>query len=510
LRNFKTLVDLIGKPEKGELTYDGKKRLTRIEALKELKKLEDQGDISPPEKYKGVNLHLHTNESFSLFKSPTEAAWFCHRAGIEVCGINDHYTIKGHKEFREACKILGQKATYSIEAIALSTESKMKGERYNDPKNPGRVYLCGKGVIHPLESDSSNEKLLKAIKNELKNRCTKMTKKANSLINDIDSSLKITFDDVLKLTPHGNVTERHIAQAITNLINNKFQNINSRRRFLFKLVGNIKDEDIIHEYKLQNLIRNRLLKAGGPAFVEEPSKAFPSIERIVQLFRGYGSIPTYPILGNPITEKEISLDALFHELEQFKIFAVEVIPRRNTKKRLDTIFKIAKKYGLPIFNGTEHNTKTPSSLLDKFSSNSTYLHTFKRGANLLLGHSFLSINTGEGYINLDGELTFQDREKGIDFFSFIGKITWPNEVQDWLFRIQKKKIWKLLLGLFQIYGVENQHSLAVNNDFRIPEHLLNKIMMINGEINFLDEESEDKFKELACKFIRVFYNENHN
>ncbi|MEM2960648.1 MAG: hypothetical protein QXU67_03490, partial [Candidatus Bathyarchaeia archaeon] len=114
------LIDLLGEPEEGELNFaGGRKEMSRIAALKELKRLEDLGIINKSEMRGWVNTHVHTNESFSIFRSPTEAVWKAYREGMEIFGINDHYTIAGHKEFREACGILGLKATFSIEALAM-------------------------------------------------------------------------------------------------------------------------------------------------------------------------------------------------------------------------------------------------------------------------------------------------------------------------------------------------------------------------------------------------------
>ena len=56
---------------------------------------------------RGTNCHIHTSESFSVFRSPSEAVWQAAREGLAVLGINDHYTVAGHEEFRQACKIAG-------------------------------------------------------------------------------------------------------------------------------------------------------------------------------------------------------------------------------------------------------------------------------------------------------------------------------------------------------------------------------------------------------------------
>ena len=102
---------------------------------------------------RGTNCHIHTNESFSVFRSPSEAVWQAAREGVAVLGINDHYTVAGHDEFRRACAVAGIAATFSFEAVAMDRAAEAAGLLLNDPDNPGRVYLCGKGVTRiPPES----------------------------------------------------------------------------------------------------------------------------------------------------------------------------------------------------------------------------------------------------------------------------------------------------------------------------------------------------------------------
>jgi len=502
-RNVKWLIDLLGQPEKGELNYDGKERpLSRLEALKELKRLEVEGIIPPPEKRVGVNLHIHTSESFSIFNSPTEAAWAGYRAGLEVIGINDHYTISGHKEFRAACRILGLKATFSIEAMAMSKEARDSGERYNDPKNPGRIYLCGKGVIHDLEAGSPSDQLLRSIRRAFRERCKKMTEKVDELLSSIAPSLSLSFDDVLRLTPHGNVTERHVAQAVVDTIRSQFPNEEEQKRALESLIGKISDEDFSREDKLQDLVRNRLLKAGGPAYVEEPEEVFPSLDMLVKLFRDYGAIPTYPVLGNPITEKEKNLNSLFNELEDYGIYAVEVIPKRNTRERLREIVKEAEKHGFPVFSGTEHNTKAPEPLLDEFSKDPEFLPIFRKGAYLLLGHHFLSEYCGRGYLQEDGRLTFENREEGMAFFSFAGKITWPDDALKWLRKIGTENTYKVILGMYSLFADKESRELIVQQGFKVKKEILQGINAKNDEV-FRDNETRSRFKKSVTDFVKI-------
>ncbi len=500
----KKLVSLLGEPEKGELNYDGKERpLSRLGALWELKHLEETGVLRSPEKRLGVNLHIHTNESFSVFNSPTEAAWEGYAAGLEGLGINDHYTIAGHREFGEACGILSLKATFNIEAMAMSEEAKRNGERYNDPKNPGRTYLCGKGVVHDLEPGSPSGKLLAKMIAAFKRRCEKMTEKVNALLNEVDPSLNLSFQDVLKLTPRGNVTERHIAQAVTELVTRRFPKSKNRKAFLTRLIGSFAEEDLSSEYQYQDLIRNSLLKTGGPAYVEEPPEAFPSIQRIVRLFVDYGAIPTYPVLGNPVTEKEKDLGSLFDELEGYGIYAVEVIPKRNTRKRLKQILTVAAKHGFPVFNGTEHNTKTPEPLLDRFSRDPAFLPVFERGAFLVLGHQFLSRYAGKGYLTRFGELAIKDRRLAVSFLAFAGRLIWPERVLEWLTEIGEGDALKVVLGLYSLLAHEEPHELSVKPDFGVSDDLLRRTSVKDDHLVFADGNAKKELGKVMQRSITI-------
>ena len=74
------------------------------------------------------------------------------------------------------------------------------------------------------------------------------------------------------------------------------------------------------------------------------------------MFLGFGAIPTYPVLGNPVTSGERDVEALLDRLEASGFYAIEVIPHRNTRERLAEIVSAARRRWWPVFNGTEHNT----------------------------------------------------------------------------------------------------------------------------------------------------------
>ena len=49
--------------------------------------------------------------------------WQAAREGLAVLGINDHYTVAGHEEFRRACEVAGIAAGFSLEAVAMDRDA---------------------------------------------------------------------------------------------------------------------------------------------------------------------------------------------------------------------------------------------------------------------------------------------------------------------------------------------------------------------------------------------------
>src|SRR5208283_5737217 len=98
-----------------------------------------------------------------------------------VLGINDHYTIAGHEEFRRACEIAGIAAAFSLEAVAMDRDAEAQGMLLNDPDNPGRVYLCGKGVTRIPPDSSTEMQNLTRMRGALERRNREMTEKVAAL-----------------------------------------------------------------------------------------------------------------------------------------------------------------------------------------------------------------------------------------------------------------------------------------------------------------------------------------
>jgi hypothetical protein len=378
-----------------------------------------------PRTKRGTNCHIHTSESFSVFRSPTEAVWQAAREGLAVLGINDHYTIAGHEEFRRACEIAGLAAAFSLEAVAMDRDAEAQGVLLNDPGNPGRVYLCGKGVTR-IPPDSCLEMLnLARMRAALERRNREITGKVATLFGERMHADGPTWESVVGLTPRGNATERHVAWATLARLREwaAAQGV-SLPEAIAQLCGAAPPTGA-DDAALQIFLRAKLLKAGAPCFVRESEEAFVSVEELRRIFLAFGAIPTYPVLGNPVTSGERDIGALLERLEGAGFYAIEVIPHRNTRERLAEIVSTARRRWWPVFNGTEHNTPEAKPILDPFALDPEFEPWFRKSAALLLGHQRLVVQGEAGYVDLEGRPTIADPRARFEHVSRAGCSTAP-------------------------------------------------------------------------------------
>lgn len=377
-------------------------------------------EAAPPRPRCGTNLHIHTNESFSVFRSPTEAVWQAVCEGVAVFGINDHYTTAGHDEFCRACAIACLPATFSMEAVAMDREAEAEGELTNDPGNPGRTYLCAKGITRIPVGDSPAMRALATMRAALERRNREMTAKLGTLFVERMGVEGPLWDDVVALTPRGNTTERHVSKAA--LLRLRAVGGPDIVCAVARLCGG--EPAAADDATLQNFIRAKLLKAGAPCFVEEAPDAFLTIEEMRDLFLAFGAIPTYPVLANPVTHREEDIPALLGRLERMRIYALEVIPCRNTRERLAEVIAAARERNWPVFCGTEHNTPERRPLLDPLALDPDFLPWFDASAAVLLGHQALVAAGEPGFVGADGLPTISDAAERLRHFQSAGVAAW--------------------------------------------------------------------------------------
>ena len=308
-----------------------------------------------------VNAHLHTPYSFSAFESVTQALDLAAKEGVKVVGINDFYSMDGYKEWSEECGRRRLFPLFNIEFISLNAEDQAAGLRVNDPNNPGRTYISGKGLAFPVILKGEEARQLAAVKAESNAQVERMCAKLNAHLDAVGAGFRISFDEVRDRLTRGSIRERHLATAVRLAVDAKCRSEAGQRALYEKLFsGTPLKADPANRAAVENEIRSRLLKSGGAAFVPEDPKAFLPMETVQRIIEAAGGIPTYPFLGDDakgcFTDFEGDLEKAAATLKRRGFRSVEFITTRNTTTVLERYAGYLEDEGFIVTFGSEHNT----------------------------------------------------------------------------------------------------------------------------------------------------------
>ncbi|MBN1822568.1 MAG: hypothetical protein JW833_17730 [Prolixibacteraceae bacterium] len=386
-----------------------------------LKMDRQQSGVEIPE----INGHIHTPHSFSAFKNMEQPFVLAKKENIAVLGINDFYTTDGYEEF--ALLALKHKVfpLFNIEFMALQNDLQEAGIRVNDPNNPGRTYLSGKGLNFPVSMSEKSFSVIKTIQDESNRQTYKMVEKLNAFLEKGGIDLFFNAEKLHKSLAKNLFRERHIAQAVRIAVFAKEETLEGRKNLLEKIFLGKKVKSSLDDVaSLENEIRGNLLKAGGPAFVEEDPRAFLSLEEVTDLIIDTGGIPCYPVLlddsaGN-FTDYEADREKLYKALTEKGIYFIELIPGRNDAKILKEFVSWFHQKGFVITFGTEHNTPKLDPMLISCRGGVPLDNELKiinfEGAAIIAAHQYLNAKGEEGF--LKGILPkLEEKEK----FTELGK-----------------------------------------------------------------------------------------
>ena len=285
-----------------------------------------------------VNAHLHTPYSFSAFSSIGEALDKAAEEGVKVVGINDFYSTDGYGEWKEGCARRGLFPLFGIEFIALNAEDQAAGLRVNDPNNPGRTYISGKGLACPPILSGEPLRQLEAVRAESNAQVERMCAKLNEWLKAEGYEIVLDFKEIREKLTRGSIRERHLAKALRLALCPEVEN----------------------PAQVENDLRSKLLKAGGPAFVPEDPKAFLPTETVQRIIEAAGGIPTYPFLADDakghFTDFEGDLQRAADTLKKRGFRSVEFITTRNTTAVLEQYAGYLEDEGFIVTFGSEHNT----------------------------------------------------------------------------------------------------------------------------------------------------------
>jgi hypothetical protein len=308
-----------------------------------------------------VNGHLHSPYSFSPFESIEQMFTLAGQEEVKVLGINDFFTVDGYNKFEHFARENRIFPLFNIEFVGLMKEMQEQDVRINDPINPGRIYFCGKALRHPMGISHEDIEFLFNLELGSQRQVKEMIGKLNAHLNAMDAPFNLDYDLVKKQYARSLVRERHLARAIRETIAESYESRDELEVFYTRLFDGKKPIASLDDVAaLENEIRSVILKKGGKAFVEENSETFPTIERIIEFIIDAGGVPCYPVLlddskGN-LTGFEGDWDRMDDVLQSIGVSCIELIPSRNTLKKLEEFVDYFHSKNYIISFGTEHNT----------------------------------------------------------------------------------------------------------------------------------------------------------
>ncbi len=395
-----------------------------------------------------TNAHLHSPYSFSAFTSIDQALDMAVAEGVKVVGINDFYTAAGYDAWAEGCKTRGLYPLFNIELISLNEADQKAGRRVNDPGNPGRTYISGKGLRQPFRLDEPYAGLLAGVLKESNDQVVAMLNKLNALPAMQDAGIQLDLQWILENLTQGMFRERHLAKALRLKVADSTgfgeakstspdksqssdaiatdSNADAFKILMEKIFGGKELKSNPSDIAgVENEIRGNLLKAGGAAFVPETPEAFLPVESVQAIIIAGGGIPTYPFLADDAkggyTDFEGNLEEVAKELTERGFHSVEFITTRNGVELLEKYAAYLYNQGFVVTFGSEHNTPAMEPI-ELFARNSTPL-TDKlqqinfEGACVIAAHQHLVAQGLRGYVDADGKA---DRSKRDEFVA-LGK-----------------------------------------------------------------------------------------
>jgi hypothetical protein len=388
----------------------------RRDALATLSQQAADGRMTLPEPGTRVNLHAHTFFSYNAYGySPSKFAWLARKAGLAAAGIVDFDVLDGLEEFLDAGRLLGLKTCVSLESRVFVPE--FAAVVLNSPGEPGIAYHMGAGFTgaapHPFLA-------------EMRAAAARRTCAVLGRVNRFLQPVELDYEkDVLALTPNGNATERHLCEAFERKAARVFPDSSLRAAFWKEKIGDAPAPGP----KLQNLLRAKTMKKGGPGYAQPDPGSFPLMADMNRFVLQSGAIPTLAWLDGT-SEGEKRVKEWFDVGVASGAAALNIIPDRNytpglRDQKLENLYEVvalAEKRHFPIIAGTEMNSPG-NKFVDSFETAELQplAPVFLRGAHIVYAHSVLQRQSGMGYLSAWAAKAFPSIPAKNEFFEMLGR-----------------------------------------------------------------------------------------
>lgn len=393
------------------------------------------GGGSPPARLKS-NSHIHLPPNFSAFQTVSQAIELAAAQGIGVLGVSNYYDYEVYGDFVEGARKAGIFPLFGLEIICLIDDLVKQGVKINDPGNPGKMYICGKGITRFAPFSAEATRLLGIIRHNDSARMREVISKLAEVFAQRGLPIQLTEADVIDMVAkrHGcpreriYLQERHVCQAFQEAI---FARVPAAERIekLTRAFGLATPPKFGPEeaVKIQNEIRAQLMKAGKPAYVAE---TFVNFEQAQRLILEMGGIPAYPTLADgtsPICPFEEPVEKLIADLKARGFECAEFIPIRNTPEVLTQYVRAMRAAGLVVTGGTEHNTldllPIEPTCVKALPVPEEVKEIFWEGACVVAAHQFLTLHGECGFVDAQGKPNpdYPDANARIAAFKSLGE-----------------------------------------------------------------------------------------
>ncbi len=355
-----------------------------------------------------TNAHVHLPPNFGSIPSVADAIRHAQEEQITILGASNYYDYTIYRPFAETAANAGIAPVFGIEVLTMDEGLRASDMLVNDPKNPGKFYICGKGLTL---FDAIPENIL-PIWQQIRKGDTRRIEAMIAKINAIDllkqHEIQLTYKDIAAAIAAEKqvavetvfLQERHLAQAAQHAIFAAVppEKLEAFLKQLYQVDGAVETQNVV---KAQNELRTYLLKQGKIAYVDE---CYISPEEAATLITGLGGYVSYPILidGAPaVSPFEGPAGVLAENLLKRQIGAVEYIPTRNALETLTDHAKTMREYGFVVGAGTEHNDAVWIPLLPACKQQTPLseelIALFWEGACVAVAHQYLRAKGQEGF-----------------------------------------------------------------------------------------------------------------
>ena len=312
--------------------------------------------------------------------------------------------------------------------------SSVAASRSNDPGNPGRAYICGKGIPAPTDPTPASRAFMDTARASNEARTREMVDIIGGMFAEAGLPLEVSYASILAdvasraQVPEAWVVlqERHVALGFQSGLFAQAP-VERRGAILEQVYGIAPRAAADDAVATQGELRSRLMKAGCAAFVEETPIPFTDGLAFVL---GLEAIPVYPTLADgviPICGFEDPVEDLIERILGYGIHGAELIPIRNTPEVVERYVKAWRAAGIFAMVGTEHNTQeripVGPTCLQGVPLSPEVLDICWEGTCIVAAHQHLRQQDQPGYVDGEGRLnpTFPDGETRMAYFAQLGE-----------------------------------------------------------------------------------------